>query len=197
MGRFFIYTRTFIAALVIAAVPGLAAQSASASQRVPTGTHVDWDLNYYLQIKAAPGKDNVIYIHGIIFEDGHGIVHIYDDGDEVTGPLGNRDINIPADADVFRVNVDAGDGNDRVYNFTELKPTLHGGPGNDYLYSGSTADKMWGDDGDDRLDSRSHADQLFGGNGNDTLDGGDDNDSADGGAGNDTCINVEAPLFCE
>ncbi len=197
MGRLFHCTRTFMAALAIAAPTGLTYQAEAVSHRAPTGTYVDWDNNFYLQVKAAPGKNNVIIIHGIVDENGLGTVHVFDDGDAVTGPLGDRDINIPADANVFRVNVEAGDGDDRVYNFTSLRPTLHGGPGNDYLYSGSSADKMWGDAGDDQLDSRSHSDVLFGGSGNDIIDGGDGSDVADGEAGNDTCINVEATVSCD
>ncbi|MEU4273283.1 hypothetical protein [Streptomyces sp. NPDC026092] len=137
-----------------------------------------------MQITAAPGKNNVITIHGILFEDGTGTIHVYEDGDSLTGELANKDIQIPQDANVWRVAVWAGDGNDRVYNFTELRPVLHGGPGNDYLYSGGTADWMAGEDGDDRLDSRSNNDRLWGGPGSDVIEGGYGDDEIYGSDGN-------------
>lgn len=75
-------------------------------------------------------------------------------------------------------------GGDTLHSITE-----YGENGNDTLYAGTRAARLYGLDGNDLLFGARGNDDLIAGAGNDTLNlslGG--NDAASGGSGNDTCI---------
>lgn len=117
---------------------------------------------------------------------------------------------------VDAISVKAGEGNDLIYNFTNLDSILSGGEGNDllrggtgddqlfggldrdYLYGmdgndrllgGFGPDVMLGGNGDDQLLGEAGVDRLSGGNGDDQIAGGIDDDFMFGDAGNDSMIN--------
>ncbi|HBG49568.1 MAG TPA: hypothetical protein DDW90_08735 [Cyanobacteria bacterium UBA9971] len=79
--------------------------------------------------------------------------------------------------------IDAGSGDDvvdltsAVYSIGDI--TIHGGSGNDVIWSSSGNDNLFGDDGND---------ELFGGVGNDIINGGTGADTLIGGSGNDTYV---------
>ncbi len=98
-----------------------------------------------------------------------------------------------ARADVAKIEVDAGNGDDSVRIdesngvFTDTTPTtIDGGNGNDRLVGGAGAVTLLGGNGDDELIGGSGAETLDGGNGNDSIDGNRGNDVALMGNGDDT-----------
>ena len=93
-------------------------------------------------------------------------------------------------AGVARVDVNLGDELDGVgvYGLTSIPASLHGGPGDDYLSGGRTADVLRGDAGDDYLyagdggndvDGGEGDDEIFSDTGTDVLRGGDGFDSVE------------------
>ena len=105
-------------------------------------------------------------------------------GDTIVGDANNNIIWTGEGPDV----VDAGDGNDRIYEQVGFwENQLAGGPGNDLIESGAWGDDMLdGGTGDDRLMSSEGDDRLLGGDGNDRLaDIEGDNNAIDGGSGTD------------
>ncbi|MFT3787345.1 MAG: calcium-binding protein [Tepidisphaeraceae bacterium] len=93
---------------------------------------------------------------------------------------------------VSRVEIDAGDGNDRVdcTSLTSAPAYIFGGIGNDELSGGirpdtitggAGKDTIRGSDGDDRLNGAGGHDKLYGETGNDRLYGGAGDDVLDGG----------------
>lgn len=102
---------------------------------------------------------------------------------------GRTELSVPL-ADLERIWIDAGDGDDTVQiNLgaagQEVHSTVYGGTGDDRLIGGDGPDTLFGSVGDDTLLGRGGRDYLSGGFGADTLDGGDDNDRLDGGRGVD------------
>jgi Ca2+-binding RTX toxin-like protein len=100
-------------------------------------------------------------------------------------------------ASVMRIEVDAGDGNDRVLIdetngvFTDKIPTtLDGGAGNDTLDGGSGAETLIGGSGNDRIDGHKGNDRAAMGAGDDEFvwDPGDGSDTIEGEAGFDTMV---------
>ena len=98
-------------------------------------------------------------------------------------------------AEVTRIVVQAGRGNDFVMAQTGLpltafgdagNDTLLGGWGDDWLYGGRGNDTAYGSDGNDRLFGEGGDDLLSGDFGDDLLDGGGGIDSLYGYAGRDT-----------
>jgi uncharacterized delta-60 repeat protein len=80
-------------------------------------------------------------------------------------------------ADVQRISISAGAGNDHV-DVSAVQPvTVDAGSGDDHVVSSWGNDRLIGGSGNDFLD---------GGDGNDSLDGGDGNDRLSGGAGRDS-----------
>jgi Ca2+-binding RTX toxin-like protein len=109
---------------------------------------------------------------------------------------GVSDFEFPR-ANVMRIEVDAGDGNDRVLIdetngvFTDKIPTtLDGGAGNDKLDGGSGAETLIGGSGDDQIDGHKGNDRAAMGSGNDTFvwAPGDGSDTIEGEAGFDTMV---------
>ncbi|MEZ0267820.1 MAG: PKD domain-containing protein [Phycisphaerae bacterium] len=103
-----------------------------------------------------------------------------------------RDIVHVHEQVTLRVEIDGGDGHDRL--FAGGGPTtLRGGAGNDLLHAGRGASLLDGGDGDDVLvvpSCNRSANTLLGGAGNDHLHGGRGADVLDGGFGNDhySCV---------
>jgi hypothetical protein len=112
-------------------------------------------------------------------------------------------------ADVVRIDVDAGGGNDRVDLAADTQPltipfrvnggkgndTLNGGHGDDYLLGGAGNDSISGGIGNDVVEGAEGNDSIFGGKGDDALYGNAGNDllsddrgdnTLDGGKGKNT-----------
>jgi serralysin len=87
----------------------------------------------------------------------------------------------PAEAPT-RIQVFAGDRNDRVENRTDLGMTARGDNGSDILIGGPRRDVLWGENGNDR---------LYGNGGDDDLEGLGDNDRIWGGEGADRIIDSD------
>jgi Ca2+-binding RTX toxin-like protein len=69
--------------------------------------------------------------------------------------------------DIDELVVNALDGNDHIYNRTDISARLYGGEGHDSITSESGNDLIDGGAGDDQLIGGQGNDQLFGGSGND------------------------------
>lgn len=97
-------------------------------------------------------------------------------------------------ANLRRVLVDAGDGNDVIdasgNNNVNVQLVLRGGNGDDMIMGGAGNDVIDGGAGNDQLYGNGGADLLTGGDGNDRLDGGNDGkvDTLIGGSGADTFV---------
>jgi len=104
-----------------------------------------------------------------------------------------------AAADVHRVQITGGDGDDTLgadecaTPFT-IPMQVFGLGGNDVINGGSANDILFGGDGNDTMNGGAGDDKLFGRKGDDSMNGGDGNDrlwgnqgdeNLDGGAGND------------
>jgi RTX calcium-binding nonapeptide repeat (4 copies) len=110
------------------------------------------------------------------------------------GDDGSADFSF-ARADVARISVDSGNGDDVVRIdesngvFTDTIPTtIDGGNGDDSLTGGAGAGTLRGGNGDDTLAGGSGAETLVGGNGNDSIDGNRGNDVALMSNGDDTFV---------
>jgi len=101
-----------------------------------------------------------------------------------------------ARANVARIEIDAGDGDDLVRidesngAFGDIPMTIAGGAGADTLAGGSGAELFLGGDGDDSIDGNRGADVAFMGAGDDTFvwDPGDGSDVVEGQEGSDTML---------
>ena len=98
------------------------------------------------------------------------------------GDDGSADFSF-ARAEIARISVDAGNGDDVVRIdesngvFTDtIATTIDGGNGDDNLVGGAGAGTLRGGNGNDILAGGSGAETLAGGNGNDTIDGNGGND---------------------
>ncbi len=118
------------------------------------------------------------------------------------------EIAIAIGADVERLAVNGGDGNDTITGDAKSTrklvldggegddtlragggaDTLLGGAGRDRLFGGAGTNDLQGEEGDDTLDGGLGSDNLGGGAGNDTLSGGGGHDVMSGGSGNDTLV---------
>jgi len=70
-------------------------------------------------------------------------------------------------------------------NNAAIADIIHGGGGDDRIFSGDGADQIYGDAGDDLLYGQKGADYLYGGDDKDTLRGGEGNDYLYGGNDDD------------
>lgn len=91
-------------------------------------------------------------------------------------------------ADVRKVVIDAGNGNDRVtiQPSVPLSTWIFGGTGNDTLSGGSRVDRIYGGHNNDRISGGGGNDRLYGGAGSDVLLGDAGSNVACGGPGADT-----------
>ncbi len=90
-------------------------------------------------------------------------------------------------AEVSELQINAGNGNDKVYlaSNVELLAIVYGGKGNDWLKGGGGRNEFFGEQGNDHLVGGAGDDVLVGGAGNDKLWGLGGQDQLEGGAGND------------
>ena len=96
--------------------------------------------------------------------------------------------SVPA-ANVARVSVAAGDGNDLVnLTYIRLPAIVMAGGGNDVVLGGRADDVIDGGAGNDRIAGAGGNDDLAGGTGDDRLSGGRGNDRLLGGDGNDLLL---------
>ncbi|MAE67893.1 MAG: hypothetical protein CMJ18_26865, partial [Phycisphaeraceae bacterium] len=103
----------------------------------------------------------------------------------VTGSAGGgNDVISVHPAVTVAVDLDGGDGNDRL-TATSATATLRGGAGDDLLVGGALADQLFGDAGRDTLLGMDGIDVIEGGDDGDLIDGGDDDDVLRGGEGDD------------
>lgn len=94
-------------------------------------------------------------------------------------------------ATIQSINVQAGQGNDRVqvegssprYNFPSR---IYGSGGNDTIFGGYGIDRIYGGSGHDSIFGSLSKDIIYGEAGNDTIDGDAGNDYISGGDGNDS-----------
>jgi hypothetical protein len=99
-------------------------------------------------------------------------------------------------ADVVRIELDGGDGDDRIRidesngAFGDIPMTIAGGAGGDSLAGGSAAELLLGGDGNDSIDGNRGNDASFMGAGDDTFvwDPGDGSDVVEGQDGSDTML---------
>lgn len=162
-----------------------------------------------MSFSAVLGETNHVSIRRTAF----GLTLIADSGvGTVTAGMGCLQIANPAGAACFvapggRINVDLGDGDDRL-DPVDLDATLvveandgndtiaggpksdnlDGGPGTDTLTGGAGPDTLTGGDGDDVLVGGEDGDQLSDGPGNDQVDGGSGIDRFEVGVGTDTIV---------
>src|SRR5262245_25166408 len=88
-------------------------------------------------------------------------------------------------AQVQKIDVDMGDGDDRLVSDSTAATTVHAGVGNDDVETGNANDELLGGAGNDKLNGNDGDDQVFGEDGDDTLIGGSGNDTLGGGVGAD------------
>ncbi|MFG1942109.1 calcium-binding protein [Nonomuraea sp. NPDC048826] len=168
---------------------GMAALPASASSVADVGTCsiAAGELRYTAD--AGVANEVEIRLDGAVFvvEDNAGEVapgNCTDDGATATVPT----------AQVNRVRVVLGDGDDSADVNIDRRAVIRGGAGNDELLGGPRGDDIRGgageDDvrgqgGDDSVRGEADDDEVRGGDGNDTARGGGGADDLRGGAGND------------
>lgn len=108
-------------------------------------------------------------------------------GEVCVHPEGRENELVCAAPEIVSFEVNSGAGEDSV-SIAPIVPepvTLRGGPGDDLLIAGSSADRLAGGEGDDRLIGGAGADALFGGLGADLLSGEGGFDLLVGGPGKD------------
>ena len=88
-------------------------------------------------------------------------------------------------ADVDKVVVNAGGGNDTVTNDLIIESTINGQSGDDYLEGGWLDDTINGGSGDDEIVARNGNDYIVGSTGNATIWAGSGNDRVYGSSGDD------------
>ena len=152
-----------------------------------------------LSAAATLGDDRVLDVVGTPDEDRVNLRRTVANGkDEIRVALNGERFYFKT-ADVDRVVVDLGAGDDRVtvdrdsaMFKTSLSlwgdggdDTLAGAGGDDLLMGGDGDDELVGGPGHDRFDGGDGEDDLWGGRGNDRLSGGAGNDALVGGNGND------------
>jgi Ca2+-binding RTX toxin-like protein len=188
-------------AAVIAGASGIATVQGNAAAAVKTHAAVKAHKSRHLRkepkFKHPKLKHGVLTITGTDASDAialrlqagePGVLQV-DVGDD-----GYADFSFPR-ADISRIEVDAGEGDDLVRidesngSFTDSIPTtIDGGDGNDNLIGGSGAETLIGGYGDDTIDGKKGNDLALMGAGDDTFvwDPGDGSDTIEGQAGNDT-----------
>ena len=152
------------------------------------------------QVTASQNPDGSIHVVGTVANDSITVDEIAGELFVYSGGLLVDTFPVPA-LFTTAVTIDGLDGDDRLETKTSLITELNGGPGNDNLYGGDSADILRGGPGDDNLYGRLGFDELIGGDGDDYLKAtpftGDDNNGnrLDGGPGEDTLIG--SPLHAD
>lgn len=169
-----------------------------------TANEISGTVSVY-QVSGTLLNDGVLQIYGTAADDQIDISRGGRHGLEVTASFLVPHSETFRLADVSRIQVNAGAGNDRVIISANvsIRSWIDGGAGNDFLFGGSGNDEIFGGDGHDWLFGNRGKDRLFGGDGNDVLfgglgedwlDGGDDFDWLIGGFGHDRFRNGEIVL---
>ena len=168
----------------------------------------NYNIQYNLSIdnSAAALQNNLLTINGTSGNDKITLSNTTHNGFAAVEVQGLGTAQFYYAAEVERINLFAGAGNDLVTDSTNIKSYLFGDVGNDTLQGGSADDtlsgaagknQLFGGDGDDRLngsggrdllEGQGGDDNLFGNGGDDTLDGGGNVDRLFGGDGNDSLI---------
>ncbi|OGV00551.1 MAG: hypothetical protein A3J84_00250 [Ignavibacteria bacterium RIFOXYA2_FULL_37_17] len=113
--------------------------------------------------------------------------------------------NLAKVGDVFKIEVNCGDGDDEIrgshhadfismgngYDYVEAQE------GDDEIWCGGEDDEIWGGDGNDVIYGEAGYDELDGDAGNDKIYGGDDDDELYGSAGDDTIYGDAGEDFVE
>ncbi len=115
------------------------------------------------------------------------------DSSVLVAEMNGRVIDEQYAADVARIQISGGLGNDRIEidetaGVIAIRTALSGNAGNDVLIGGSSHDILDGGAGNDTLIGNAGNDILFGEAGNDSLTGGAGTDLLDGGAGRNVLI---------
>ncbi len=160
------------------------------NQLIKTGSGRDSIISYgnnvTIQGNGAADTIRIEKCEKVIIDVGDGddsIDHWNGDNITIRGGAGND--HIQNDAEGKKTYVDAGAGNDFVWNYAG-DTTLVGGDGNDEIkYYGWTG-SLVGGKGDDKIDNWAERTMIDGGDGDDTINNGHgDNATIVGGAGND------------
>jgi Ca2+-binding RTX toxin-like protein len=115
-----------------------------------------------LVFSAEPGMSNQV----TVLEDGD-LVRVTDTSGRLEAGEGctvedNNTVVCENPASFFRsIDIDLGDGDDRVASNADLDGVLEGGPGNDVLLGGDGSELRVGDQGDDQLDGGGNDDFLL------------------------------------
>ena len=119
------------------------------------------------QLLSAQLEGNVLRVTGT---DGHDRFRIFIDSGDLIVDQDGDETRFDA-SDVDQVQVQAGDGDDQVLLFPEIRNAqLDGGNGSDTLIGGDRDDTLDGGGGDDHLDGKGGADIIIGGSGFDSAD---------------------------
>ena len=183
-----------LAALIIAAMPGVVRAEGSAALRLSGNSQA---AQISVSIDPASGE--------LVLSDPGGIDP---PGDPCTPPPGApaTEIRCPADS-IGAIIGNLGGGDDRLIVAPDVPVRigarvsgrlqgLHGGPGGDQLAGGAAGDAIFGDAGADRVLGRGGADLLKGGLGADRLLGGLGADGLFGAGGADRLNGGPARDFC-
>jgi uncharacterized delta-60 repeat protein len=146
-------------------------------------------VRYLMEDDAVPSPvtldaaQNVVSIAGTAGAD---LLEVAEIGDVVYASRGGygRAFDV---ADVARVAITGGDGNDVIATprLKTVPVSIIAGLGTDKIAGGEADDTLEGSGGSDLIDGNNGADLLIGGNGNDALRGGGGDDTVAGGAGDD------------
>lgn len=130
--------------------------------------------NHIVQVMGSPNADIVT-----IVQESSSQVRV---SISILGVIETKVFNL---ADVNVVAVNGGDGDDQIYDTTNVALLASGGNGNDTISGGASKDILFGDGGNDTIEGNDDTDVLRGDDGDDGLNGGSGNDILVGGAGND------------
>ena len=161
-----------------------------------------YDIRYDLVEPTAPTlAGNILTVTGT---DAADTIGIWNDGNTLRVRINGRNHSFGL-ADVARIEIDAGAGNDLVdFSSTAIDTYAFGGDGDDTLLAGSGNDtlsggagrnRMFGGDGNDRINGSSGRDFIYGEGGDDRLYGGAGNDFLDGGGNVDRLFGGDGDDF--
>jgi uncharacterized delta-60 repeat protein len=177
----------------------------------PTAVNVDQDDNVLIAGRFKDGDTQGLAIQRLTMRgqalgptgllvvtgtDGDDDITVDTVGDQVLVNVGGDIKTFPA-ADVKEINLDAGDGKDKVTISLALNSSVAGGAGDDSIVTNDGSDTIDAGDGDDSVAAGGGKDRVLAGAGDNTVngEGGDDvligaegNDHFDGGDGDDRVL---------
>jgi len=163
------------------------------------GVHYDDLSNTVVVVGNNTADDIDVSQPGDLVVDFNGTQHTFTaaDVDRVEVYSGDGDDTITGGTDLQKeMVIDAGAGDDTIYggmvNDTitagDGDDIIYGRSGNDVIYAGAGTDTVVAGLGDDTIEGNDGNDDLQGNDGSDTIDGGRGNDTVDGGDGDDAII---------